>query len=154
MREKLLLASVQRQLDDDETAIAAVFLTRTHRWALPLGFLAGIVFATSGYMLGVLTDQTSVVAVSIAGAMVGALGATECRVLAATAHGNLLVLRGSRIRHVAREILDFNVGRGSVRVLSANAVNSQWRVGETSFMVTRRYQQAMTQISAGWATPD
>ncbi len=149
MRKTLLLTSVQRQLGENDTARIAVFLTRTHRWALPFGFLAGVLCAAAGSLLGVFTELTSVIAVGIAGASMAALAATHYRVLVATTGSrDLMLFRGSKIRHVAVELLADDIKPASVAVTSSNAVTSHWQVGEKNYMVARRYQQAMTQLAA------
>ena len=149
MRRRVLIRSIQRLLKPDDHVARAAFMWRLHRWALPLGVVAGAAVALLGLVTGNFESVAFAIAAGIAVGAVASLASAEYRVLALV-NDELVMMRGSRTRNVAVEVLERRLPNNSVRLVSSTAVVSDWLILERRFSTTRRYQQEMIEM-AGFA---
>ncbi len=145
MRRRVLIESVQKRLRADDDLREVAYMWHRHRWTLPFALLAAVAVAVVAVLAGV-RSAGSVVAVGLAAAAVAATAATEYRVLAATGRG-LVLLRASRIRQVAVEVLERLPASTPVTLVSNNVVLTDWMVGDRRYTVPRSSHSAMTRIA-------
>ncbi len=145
MRRRVLIESVQKRLRADDELREVAYMWHRHRWTLPFAILAAIGVAGVAALVGV-GSWGSLVAVGLAAAAVAATAATEYRVLAATQRG-LVLLRASRIRQVAVEVLERLPASTPVTLVGNNFVLTDWLVGDRRYTVPKSSESAMTRIA-------
>lgn len=145
MRRAVLWSSVRRQLDIDEELLDVAYMWHRHRLALPFAALAAVVLGAIAFVAGFGTPAS--VGIGLAGFAVAGSAATDYRVLAVTDR-DLVAMKGSRIRQIARPPLDRLPVDTRVERLSNNLVISEWRIGDDTYSVLRSHQATMAAIAA------
>lgn len=145
MRDNVLNSSVRSLLPKDEQLIALVHMWSRHRLMFP--FLAaafvGLLVVT---IVAGFEGWSSRIGLALAGAAVASMATTEYRVLAHTGRG-LVLLRSSRVRQKATEVIDYLPDDTQVEPVGTNLVITDWRVGDQTYSVMRRHQSSMVAIS-------
>ena len=148
MRREVLWASVLRVLGDVEVLDVA-YMWRRHRWSIPAGAVAGAVCGVLATLVG--WSAASAVAIGLAALAVAVGAGTEYRVLAVTDRG-LVLMKGGRVRQVARPPADWLPDGIRVERVANNLVVSDWMVGGDRFSVMRRHESTMSAIAASRST--
>jgi hypothetical protein len=145
MRRHFLFQSVSRLLRPDEVIIEVVVMWQRHRLMLPFSVFAAIAVFVGATIVGFQTGPAVGLAVAAVG--MAAASTTEHRVLAQTSHG-LRLLRGSRIRQVAVELIGDLPDDTPIEMTGHRFVLSEWRVGDHGYTVPKSSEGAMTRIAA------
>ena len=150
MRREILWASVRRvlgaEMDIDDLDDVAYMWHRQPR-AVPIALLAGVFIGLLAPVFGfTVTSSVAIGAVAVA---VVTTAATEYRVLAITGRG-LALMRGGRIRQVAKPPVEWLPDSIGVERVSSNLVISEWRIGDRRFSVLRRFESTMAAIAAAY----
>lgn len=119
---------------------------RRHRWLLPFGVAAAVLLVVVAILAG-FESTGSLIAVGLAAAGVAAMATTEYRVLAKTSRG-LVLLRGSRIRQAAVEMVERLPKGTKVRLVGNQYVMTEWAVGDRRYSVPKNSESAMTRIAS------
>ena len=146
MRQRNLLRSVQRLLDDEERVKAASYGYARHRWTLAYALLAGGAMFFLVDLLGGYSVQSRVLLGAIAAAIAVA-ATTEYRIFASTTSG-LLILKGSRFRLTATSVLK-RVGEEIEFVpVGGNLVTVEWRIDGVIYSVPKRADSELAKVLA------
>lgn len=145
MRRAVLWKSVRRLLDPDEELHEVAYMWHRHRLALPFALVAGVVLGWVARLSSF--GVTSSVAVGLAAFAVGASAATDYRVVAFTDRG-LVLLNGGRVRQVAKSPVERLPETAVLERVSNNLVISEWQLGDRRYSVLRRFESAMSAMSA------
>lgn len=145
MRRRVLIESVRRRLRAGEHLQEVAYMWHRHRWTLPFALSAGAGLCLVAFVSG-FDSAGSLVAVGLAASAVAAMATTEYRVLAATTSG-LVLLRASRIRQVAVEVLERLPASTDVRLVGNNLVLTDWMVGDRRYTVPKSSESAMNRIA-------
>ncbi len=144
MRRTLLYRSIQRLLGCDEKLHDAAVMWSRHRLMVPYLVVVALILGVGATVVGF--SVPSAVAIAAAGTALGAAATTEHRVLAAT-EGGLWLLRSSRIRTVAVEVLEQMPSQTTVELVANQFVLTEWIVGDRRFTVPKSSEAAMTRIA-------
>ena len=108
----------------------------------------GVVFIRQRHLVHVVgVEQWSGrVGLGLAGAATAAMATTDYRVLTLTT-GGLFLLRSSRVRQKAVEVIDRFPAATPVEPVGSNLVITDWSVGDGVYSVMKRHQAAMVAIS-------
>lgn len=147
MRRAILLRSVARVLGGDTDVTDAAYMWSRHRWTVPyaLVVLAGAALFTP--LVGV-DDWPTRIVIGLGAAAIAVTATTEYRVLAETATG-LVVLRASRIRQVATEVLDRLDPDADFEQVGGTIIAADWEIGGRRYTVPRSSDEAMGRMAAG-----
>ncbi len=144
MRRHFLLQSVQRLLRPDEAILEVVVMWQRHRLMLPFSVLAAVAMFAGATLVGF--EEGPAVGLAVATVGIAAASTTEHRVLAQTSRG-LRLLRGSRIRQVAVELIGPLPDDTPIEMTGHRFVLSEWRVGDHDYTVPKSSEGAMTRIA-------
>ena len=145
MRRAVLWTSVRRLLDLDEELHEVAYMWHRHRLAFPFALGAGVLLGWIARLSSF--GVTSSIAVGLAAFAVAATASTDYRVLAFTDRG-LVLLNGGRIRQVAKPPLERLPETAVLERISTNLVISEWQLGDHRYSVLRRFESAMSAMSA------
>lgn len=145
MRDRVLYNSVRALLRDDERISHVAHMWTRHRLVLPYAALAFAALLVLGIVVGI-EQWNSRIGLAVAGAAIAAMATTEYRVLALTTDG-LVLLRGSRVRQRATELIKRLPDSTDVEPVGSNLVITDWSVETTVYSVMKRHQSAMVAIS-------
>lgn len=146
MRKAALLRSIQRLLDEGERAVEAAYMWRRHRLLLPFGVAAFLGMTLVAAWAGAEDWPTRIV-IGLAGFAVAVAATTDYRVVAQTSDG-ILLLRASRIRQVAKEILERLPFSTVIEPVGGTVLAADWRVAGQVYTVPRSSETAMERIAA------
>lgn len=146
MRQRNLLRSVQRLLDDGEKVRAASYGYARHPWTIVYALAAGCAMFVLVGVLGGYTVQSRVLLGAIA-AGIAVAATTEYRIFASTTSG-LLILKGSRFRLTATSVLK-RVGEEIEFVpVGGNLVTVEWRIDGVIYSVPKRADSELAKVLA------
>lgn len=118
-----------------------------HRWMIPYAAVAALaVFFTSEW--AGFTEFSTRVALGFAAAAVAVNATTDYRVVARTARG-LVLLRGSRIRQHAVEVITRLPKSTKIEPIGGTVLATDWIVGESVFTVPKSHERALERIAQG-----
>ena len=145
MRDRVLYNSVRALLPADERIVELAHMWSRHRLIVPYVAGAFIALFALAFVIGV-TQWGGRVGLGFAGGAVAAMAATEYRVLVLTSEG-LVLLRSSKVRQKATELIE-RLGRSTkVEAVGSNLVITDWSVGGRVYSVMKRHQNSMVSIS-------
>jgi hypothetical protein len=146
MRERVLYDSVRALLGDGETIEQLVHMWSRNRLLLPYALVAG----GAVFVVAILVDVdqwSGRVGLALAGAAVAAMATTDYRVLVRTP-SNLVLMRSSKVRQKALEVIDRLPADIAVEPVGSNLVITDWNLNGVTYSVMKRYQHAMTAIAS------
>lgn len=116
-----------------------------HRWMVPYAIIAALaVFLTSEWAG---FDETSTrVALGFAAGAIAVNATTDYRILARTSKG-LMLLRASRIRQYAVEMLERLPASTPIEPVGGTVLATDWRVGEAVYTVPKSSESAIHRIA-------
>ncbi len=118
--------------------------TRHHLW---LPYAAGAFLAMLAVAVVVGVEQWGGrIGLAIAGGAIAAMASTEYRILALTSEG-LVLLRSSRVRQKATELIERLPSSIEIAPVGGNLVMTDWRVGSVVYSVMKRHQAAIVAMS-------
>lgn len=146
MRRAFLLRSVAKLLGGDTIVTDAAYMWSRHRWTVPYG---AVVFALVVLFAPLVTidDWATRIVIGFGATAVAVNATTEYRVLAETADG-LLLLRASRIRQVATEVLARLDGSAPIDRVGGTVIAAEWQIDDRRYTVPRSSDEAMQRIAA------
>ena len=145
MRKAVLFRSVAQVLGNDEPVVEAVYMWSRHRYMLPyaaIGFLALFWVAE----LAGFDELAGQVAIGFGGVAVAVAATTDYRVLAETT-GGMYLLRASRIRQVALELIERLSDGVTIEQVGGTVLATDWQVGENRYTVTRSGESSMGRMA-------
>ena len=145
MRQRILYDSVRPHLSDGERIRDLVHMWRRHHLLIPYAGAAFVGLFVLAFVVGI-TAWSGRVGLALAGASLAAMATTEYRVLARTTEG-LVLLRSSRVRQRATELIKRLPDTTVITPVSSNLVLTEWKVNKATYSVMKRYQGAMVTIS-------
>ncbi len=145
MRNRILYNSVNGLLADEEHIRAVVHMWQRHRLLLPYALAAFVAVLAVAIAAGI-NSWSSRLGLGLAAAAIASMALTEYRILAHTTSG-LVLLRSSRVRQRATELVKRLPDSTHIAPVSSNLVITDWTVGSETFSVMKRYQSAMVAIS-------
>jgi len=145
MRSQILLKSVRRLLDADESVVHVATMWRRHHWGLVFSLGAFVVLFVVAVVAGV-TPLGSQIAIGLAGLAVASLATNDQRILVQTDRG-LVMMQSSRIRQKAIKVIGRLAPDTPIEIVSDNLVISDWIVGDQRFSMMKRSQRSMTAIA-------
>lgn len=146
MRRAVLLRSVQQVLGEVVTVRDAAYVWSRHRWLVPF---VTVVFAAIVLLAPVagLQDWPTRIVLGLAGVAVGVMSTTDYRVLAETDSG-MVILKASRIRQVAIELLERLASDVVLEPLGGTFLTTDWQVGDHRYTAPPSSDQAMQRMAA------
>lgn len=135
---------MQKLLGDERVHDVTMMFTR-HRWFVPYALFSGIALFVVSTASGVGGPLNRLV-LTLCGAAIAALATTNYWVLAQTEQG-LVLLRSSRIRQYARKVEARLGGTDELEMVGSTVITSDWRIGETMYTLTKRWEPAMRRIA-------
>lgn len=146
MRQRNLLRSVQRLLDDGEQVRAASYGYARHPWTIAYALATGGAMFVLVGVLGGYSVESRVLLGAVAAAIAVA-ATTEYRIFASST-GGLLILRGSRFRLTATSVLK-RVGEETEFVpVGGNLVTVEWRIDGVTYSVPKRADRELAKVLA------
>ena len=142
----MLLRSVQKRLEGDETVHHAAFMWSRHRWMTGyalFGFLALLIVAV---VVG-FESWPSRIGVGLAGGAIAANATTSYYVLAETNKGFVL-LKASKVRQYAVEFLERLGPTVALARVGSNMFANDWTIGQRRFTVAKSSDASMTLMSS------
>ncbi len=136
--------SVREQLRANETPDQIVYMSTRHRLWLPFCVAAFGAFVALGTVLE-FEGWPSRIALGGVGAAIGILATTEYRVLAST-EKHVILLRASRIRKRAVEVMSRLPLTVEMELMASNLVNAEYKVDGRIYTVLYRYRSQMDAI--------
>jgi len=118
-----------------------------HRWMVPYALIAGVVVYITSDWAGFSQTSTRV-ALGFAAGAVAVNATTNYRVLARTSRG-LMLLKGSRIRQYATEILEQLPRSTPIEPVGGTVLATDWRVGEYVYTVPKSSERAIERMAQG-----
>ena len=85
-------------------------------------------------------------AIGLSAAMIGAMATTNYWVLAETTTG-LVLLRSSRIRQYAKQVVKHLGITPSIEMVGSTVITSDWRIDGTMYSVTKRWESPLRQLA-------
>ena len=147
MRRNILLASVRRLLDDDETLHDAALMWVRHSFSYAYAALAFVALV----IVAILSDFESWalrLAIGAAGAAIAFTATTDYRILALTSKG-LVLLRAGRVRQVARGIIERPDSSISMEPVGGTMITVDWQIGTVVYTLTKNAQHPIERINRG-----
>lgn len=136
--------SVRQHLNASESPENIVYMSTRHRLWLPFVVAAFGAFVVLAIVLG-FEPWPSRIALGGAAAAVGVLATTEYRVLTDT-DTHIVLLRASRIRKRATEVMTRFPKSVEMELLASNLVNAEYKVNGITYTVLYRYRSEMDAI--------
>ncbi len=146
MRRSVMIKSVQRLLRNDEELLDAAFMWNRHRLMIPYAALAFGAMLLVALIAGFDT-WASRLGLAAAGAGVAAMATTNYRILAHTDRGFVL-LRASRVRQYATEILERWPHSIELTPMSSFMVVTDWTVHDRRYSVPKSSEQSVVRMAA------
>ncbi len=146
MRQRNLLRSVQRLLDDGEQIRAASYGYARHPWTIAYALAAGGAMFLLVGLLGGYSVQSRVLLGAIAAAIAVA-ATTEYRIFASTTKG-LLILKGSRLRLAATSVLKRVDEETEFTPVGGNLITVEWRIDGVTYSVPKRADSQLAKVLA------
>lgn len=143
MRRATLLRSVGRLLGEEVRE--AAFMWSRHRWMIPYALVAGAAVSVTSAWAG-FTEVATRVALGFAAGAVAVNATTEYRVLALTSKG-LVLLRGSRIRQYATQVVARLPSTTTIAPVGGTVLASDWQVGDSVYTVPKSSERAIEVIA-------
>ena len=144
MRKAVLFNSIVRFLEEGEDVIAAAYIWKRHRLFVPFAAvsMAGVMWvaAWAGW-----EDWPTRFAFGAAGAAIAVMATTEYRVLARTSRG-IVLLRASRIRQFAKEMMKRLDHRITLEPVGGTLLATDWQVDDLVYTVPKSSERAMQEI--------
>lgn len=145
MRRATLFRSIARLLDEGTELHDAAYMWSRHRWMIPYAVLAALaVFVTSEW--AGFTEIPTRVALGFAAGAIAVNATTDYRVLAHTSRG-LVLLKSSRIRQYAKEILERIPESTTIEAVGGTVLATDWQVGDAVYTVPKSSEQAIQRIA-------
>lgn len=145
MRRANLLRSIARLLDEGTELKDAAYMWSRHRWMIPYAVFAALaVFLTSEW--AGFTETPTRVALGFAAGAIAVNATTDYRVLARTSRG-LVLLKSSRIRQYATEVLERLPKSTTIEVVGGTVLATDWQVGDAVYTVPKSSEQAIQRIA-------
>ena len=145
MRRTTLLRSVTRLLDGDTELHDAAFMWTRHRWMVPYAVIAAAAVYAASQWAGF--DETPTrVALAFAAGAIAVNATTDYRVLARTSRG-LVMLRASRIRQYAVDVLEWLPSSTPIEAVGGTVFATDWQVGDAVFTVPKSSEAAIHRIA-------
>jgi hypothetical protein len=118
---------------------------KRHRLLLPFGLAAFVGMVLVAAWAGAEDWPTRIV-IGLAGFAVAVAATTDYRVVAQTSEG-ILLLRASRIRQVAKEIIERFPFATPIEPVGGTALAADWSVAGQTYTVPRSSETAMDRIA-------
>lgn len=145
MRRANLFRSIVRLLDEGTELHDAAYMWSRHRWMIPYAVFAALsVFLTSEW--AGFTQIPTRVALGFAAGAIAVNATTDYRVIARTSRG-LVLLRSSRIRQFAKEILERLPPSTTIELVGGTVVATDWQIGDAVYTVPKSSEQAIQRIA-------
>ena len=145
MRRAILLRSVARAAPEAGSVLDAAYMWARHRWMVPYTAASFVGMMIVAVAVG-WSDWSARIGLGAAAAAVAVMATTEYRVLAQTETG-LSLLKASRIRQYATQLLEKLPGDVSIEPSGGSVLAADWTVGDRRFTVPRSSEQAMRRIA-------
>jgi len=145
MRHAILLRSVARLLNDGESLVDAAYLWRRHPYMFWYGGVAFIALVAIAASVG-WQEWPSRVGFGAGAAAVAIYSTTDYRVLARTG-GRLILFRASRIRQVARSVIESYPSSTPIEMVDGNMLATSWSLAGASYTVPKSSERSMRLIA-------
>jgi len=139
-----LRRSVVRRVDEDGKVKNAAYMSGVGSRSIAFGAVGAVALFVVAIAVGFETWPQRA-AIGVAGATVAIVATTEYRILALTSKG-LVLLRSSRIRRRATEVIERLDDSVVIEAVGTNLLVTEYAVGGSRYFVSRRYQQDMNAI--------
>ncbi len=145
MRHAILLRSVARLLNDGESLVDAAYMWRRHPHMLWYGGAAFAVLVAVAAAVG-WQEWPARVGFGAAAAAIAIYSTTDYRVLARTPE-QLVLFRASRIRQVARSVIDYYPITTPIEMVDGNMLATSWGFAGGSYTVPKSSERSIRLIA-------
>ncbi len=145
LRQTILVRSVQKLLDADETVSSVVVMFTRHRWFVPYSVAAAVVLFGVSSASGI-TSLTNRLVLAVCGLAIAGIATTNYWVLAETNKG-LALCRSSRIRQYAKSLERRLPAGTELTMAGSTVITSDWRVDGVMYTLTKRWEATMRRLS-------
>ena len=145
MRHAILLRSVARLLTEGESLVDAAYMWRRHPHMLWYGGAAFTLLVAVAASVG-WQDWPARIGFGTAAAAIAVYSTTEYRVLARTP-SQLVLFRASRIRQVARSVIDYYPATTPIEMVDGNMLATSWSFAGSSYTVPKSSERSIRMIA-------
>lgn len=145
MRHAILLRSVARLLKEGEPLVDAAYMWRRHPHMLWYGGAAFALLVAVAAAVG-WQEWPARVGFGAAGGAVAVYSTTEYRVLARTSE-RLVLFQASRIRQVARSVIDYYPAATPIEMVDGNMLATSWSFSGVSYTVPKSSERSIRLIA-------